>query len=314
MNHSPPLAEFTTMQLLHRLRPKSSRTRRVASPSRHRPGLIHLLIPGLVAITVTAATAQEFTVYTKVFNVAGAKTAPEVIVRSLTLSRSDKAYDTIHSAGEVTVFEPGRRRFVIINGPRRLATEVSFEEIERSLKKAESATREYIVELKRKGDARSLAAATPLLGQLDPAFSEQYDVASATLLLPGRGFRYRVNCTSTPDNASIDRLAFNAARRRYLEYTDWTARLNYLLHPRALFPAPRLALNQALKTRKLLPLTVELRDNSAGGFHLRAEHQYHWQLTGKDRDDIRHWESLRTSGALRIVKFTEYRRRLISRR
>ena len=270
----------------------------------------------LIAIFTAPASAQEFGVYTRVFNVAGAasKTTPEVIVRSLTLFRSGAVYDTIHSAGEVTIFEPSRRRFVIVNGPRRLTTELSFEEIDKSLKKAELATREYIAQLRRKGDARSLAAAAPLLAQLDPGFSEQFDAPSATLLLPGRGFRYRVNCTRTPSSANIDRLAFNAARGRYLEYADWTAKLNYLLHPRALFPAPRIALNQALKTRKLLPLTVELRDNSSGGFHLRAEHQYHWKLTGKDRDDIRHWNSLRTAGTLRRVKFAEYRRRLVTRR
>ncbi len=279
----------------------------------HRPLAVAL---ALIAILTAPASAQEFGVYTRVFNVAGAtpKTTPEVIVRSLTLFRSGIAYDTIHSAGEVTIFDPSRRRFVIVNGPRRLTTELSFEEIDKSLKKAEVATREYIAELQQKGDARSLAAAAPLLGQLDPAFSEQFDSGTATLLLPGRGFRYRVHCTRTPNTPNIDRLAFNAARRRYLEYADWTAKLNYLLHPRALFPAPRISLNQALKTRKLLPLKVELRDNSAGGFHLRAEHQYHWKLTGKDRDDILHWESLRTRGTLRRVKFTEYRRRLVSRR
>jgi len=279
----------------------------------HRPLAVAF---ALIAILTAPASAQEFGVYTKVFNVAGAtpKTTPEVIVRSLTLFRSGIAYDTIHSAGEVTIFDPSRRRFVIVNGPRRLTTELSFEEIDKSLKKAELATREYIAELQQKGDARSLAAAAPLLGQLDPAFSEQFDSGTATLLLPGRGFRYRVHCTRTPNTPNIDRLAFNAARRRYLEYADWTAKLNYLLHPRALFPAPRISLNRALKTRKLLPLKVELRDNSAGGFHLRAEHQYHWKLTGKDRDDILHWESLRTRGTLRRVKFAEYRRRLVSRR
>ncbi len=281
-----------------------------------RSGLTRRVIPFLVLLFATPAAAQEFGVYTKVFNLSGRddKAAPTVIVRSLTLFRSGNAYDTIHSGGEVTIFEPGRRRFVIVNGPRRLTTEVSFDEIDKQLKKAEGATREYIAELNRKGDTLSRTNAAPLLGQLDPGFSEQFDPGSATLTLPGRSFRYRVKCTSTPDTLSIDRLAFNAARGRYLEYTDWTARLNYLLHPRALFPAPRVALNRTLKTRKLLPLTVELKDNSTGGFHLRAEHQYHWQLTGKDRDDIRHWESLRTTTTLRKVKFDEYRRRLVSRR
>ena len=286
-------------------------------PSKHLTAPVAgLLAVALAATATTPATAQEFGVYTKVFNIAGAKdkAPPEVIVRSLTLFRSGKAYDTIHSAGEVTVFEPNRRRFVIINGPRRLATEVGFDEITRALKKAETTTREYVVELKRKGDPKSLAAAAPLLGQLNPDFSERFDPGSSTLLLSGRGFRYRVNCTNAPDTTSIDRVAFDAARRRYLEYTDWTAKLNYLLHPRALFPAPRVALNRKLKTRKLLPLTVELQDNSNSGFHLRAEHQFHWRLTGKDRDDIRHWQTLRTAKKLKTVKFNEYRRRLVSRR
>ena len=197
-------------------------------PSKHLTAPVAgLLAVALAATATTPATAQEFGVYTKVFNIAGAKdeAPPEVIVRSLTLFRSGKAYDTIHSAGEVTVFEPNRRRFVIINGPRRLATEVGFDEITRALKKAETTTREYVVELKRKGDPKSLAAAAPLLGQLNPDFSERFDPGSSTLLLSGRGFRYRVNCTNAPDTTSIDRVAFDAARRRYLEYTDWTAKL-----------------------------------------------------------------------------------------
>ena len=287
-----------------------------AMPSRPLAAPVAGLIAVALVATTTTATAQEFGVYTKVFNIAGAKdeAPPEVIVRSLTLFRSGKAYDTIHSAGEVTVFEPNRRRFVIINGPRRLATEVGFDEITRALKKAETTTREYVVELKRKGDPKSLAAAAPLLGQLNPDFSERFDPGSSTLMLSGRGFRYRVNCTNEPDTTSIDRPAFDAARRRYLEYTDWTAMLNYLLHPRALFPAPRVALNRKLKSRKLLPMTVELQDNSNAGFHLRAEHQFHWRLTGKDRDDIRHWETLQATKTLRTVTFNEYRRRLVSRR
>tara|TARA_B100000029_G_scaffold94006_2_gene84215 strand:- start:527 stop:1420 length:894 start_codon:yes stop_codon:yes gene_type:complete len=275
---------------------------------------------GLTVVLATIATrtarAQEFGVYTKVFNMAMVtkKSPPVVLVRSLTLFRSGKAYDTIQSAGEVTVFEPGRKRFVIINGPRRLSTVVKFQEIEMSLRRAEKATREYITDLTQRGDSKSLAAAAPLLGQLEPGFSDTFDTQSQVLLMPGRGFRYRVQCTSTPDGTSIDRVAFDAARKRYLEYADWTARLNYLLHPRALFPAPRVALNRQLKRRSLLPLHVELKDNSSNGLHLRAEHQYHWQLTGKDRDDIRHWESLAQSRQMKSVSFSDYRRRLITRR
>ena len=273
------------------------------------------LLPLLLGISSTVS-AQEFGVYTKVLNLAGSKPTapPRIIVRSLTLFRSGKAYDVIHSAGEVTVFEPARRRFVILNGPRRLATEVGFAQISRSLRKAESATREYVAELRQKGDPDSLAAAGPLQAQLDPGFSDRYDRASSILILPGRAFQYRVHCTSTPSAPGVDQPAFASARNRYLEYADWTARLNYLLHPRALFPAPRVVLNNSLRTRKLLPLAVELQAHAAGDFHLRAEHQFHWQLTGKDRDDIRHWESLLLSKTLKRVKFSEYRRRLVSSR
>jgi len=281
------------------------------------PGLF-LAAACVLSLTVSAP-AQEFGVYTRVFNLAGSqsddlstrKTSPKVIVRSLTLLRAGKAYDTIHAAGEVTIFEPARRRFTILNGPRRLVTEVGFDEISASLVRAERETRNYVKQLKRKTDPNSLAAIGPLEAQLDPGFRSRYEMTSSRLTLAGRHFHYRVLCTAKPNTPGIDQIAFQHALKRYLEYADWTARLNYLLHPRALYPASRLSLNTALRTHGLMPLEVELQAATSADFHLRAEHQFHWMLTGKDRDDIRHWESLLKTGMLQRVPFADYRRKLI---
>ena len=283
------------------------------------PSLLFLAASLSISLTVSA-TAQEFGVYTRVFNLAGSpiegraagKTSPKVIVRSLTLLRAGKAYDTIHAAGEVTIFEPARRRFTIVNGPRRLVAEVTFDEISASLNRAERETRNYIQQLKRKANPNSLSAIGPLEAQLDPGFRDQYDMTASRLTLSGRYFHYRVRCTTTPDTPGMDPVAFQHALKRYLEYTDWTARLNYLLHPRALYPATRLGLNTALRSRGLLPLEGELQAATSADFHLRAEHQFHWKLTGKDRDDIRHWESLLRTGMLKKVSFSDYRRKLIA--
>ena len=55
---------------------------------------------------------------------------------------------------------------------------------------------------------------------------------------------------------------------KYLEYADWAARLNHILHSEALLPEPRLAVNAALRNRKRIPLTVDLRVPAEGEVHL----------------------------------------------
>src|SRR5207253_3265350 len=55
---------------------------------------------------------------------------------------------------------------------------------------------------------------------------------------------------------------------------SWTARLNFLRHPQALCPEPRLALNEALRMRQMLPHNVTLHTSLKSGLHLRANHRF----------------------------------------
>ena len=279
---------------------------------------IVVLAAAAMAIAASPAPAQEFGVYTRVLNLnrpavrtaKATEPSSNVLGRSLSLFHAGKVYDTIYDAGEVTIFEPARRRFIVLNGPKRLTTEVSFDEITRSLEHAAKETRLYVAELREQGDRTS---AVPLLAQLEPGFQARYDKATRRLILTGRYFRYHVRCAA--DNAgSSDPARFDRARDRYLDYADWTARLNYLLHPNSLYPAPRLALDSQLRQRRLLPVQVDLMSATSPGMHLRAEHQYHWTLTTRDRDDIQHWESLLAGKRLRRVKFAEYRKRVVGSR
>src|SRR5690606_5890737 len=97
----------------------------------------------------------------------------------------------------------------------------------------------------------------------------------------------------------------------YLHYADWMARLNYVLHPHALYPEPRLKLNEVLRAHGKLPVEVELKSSIGLPIHLRAEHQIHWKLDATDRSLIHEWESLLKSSNTRQVTFQEYQRSLL---
>ena len=272
---------------------------------------------GLVLFTRTGF-AQEFRVYTRVSD-AGAtvrsdsqkKTSPPVIARSLSLFRAGKAYDYLGNVGEVIIFEPSRRRFIIMNGTTRMVSTITFDEIERYLQRARSETKKYIIGLEQKGDAASLKSIQSLRFQLDPTFNAHYEAADDQLTLNSKPFRYDVRCATADSTKAVDREAFQEAVRTYLNYADWTARLNYVLHSRALAPAPRLALNAVLRQGKRLPVQVDLRVDLEKPLHLRAEHKIHWNLDRKDRGDIRHWEMMLDDKSMRRVPFREYQRALL---
>jgi hypothetical protein len=78
-------------------------------------------------------------------------------------------------------------------------------------------------------------------------------------------------------------------------------------------PAPRMALNDSLRRRGLIPVEVELQTDIEGRIHLRARHVIHWQLDGRERGLIHQWETLLKSRTLRRVTFHEYQRAVLAR-
>ena len=253
-----------------------------------------------------ASPAQEFRVYTRVFDESGTATRteerPRVIGRSVSLFHAGKVYDYVDGVGEVTIFEPAQRRFTIIAGSGRTATVVTFDELNHLLELAETETEREAARLAERGGKEASAIGTLLLFLINPQFDQRLDEANGRLLLTSRYYSYTVRYDEKVRPEYVE---------SYLRYADWAARLNSVLHPQSLLPAPRLKLNDVLRSRRLMPTVVSLQVSAGQPLRLRAEHTIRWVLDSKDRSNINHWESLLRNKTLRFVTFPEYQRSVL---
>ena len=258
-----------------------------------------------------AVQAQDFRVYTLMYDdrpaanpgKAGDRERTEPVGRCLSLFHAGRVYDYHPSLGEFTLFEPQQQRYVIVNRSRMLATQVTFEEITTQLHRARHEGENYLARVP-KGDETDLTrklAATKF--QLQPEFQESFDSSRLHLQLTGEPLQYEVQCC---------RSELSQAPEAFLNYADWTARLNYLMHPQTLYPAPRLALNKSLRDKVLLPQEVRLISRIGPGTRLRAVHQFQWKLDAQERRIISECESLMKNPNLRQVNFEEFHQRLTS--
>ncbi len=221
---------------------------------------------------------------------------------SLTMFHSGKVYDYMEDVGEVVIYEPMSDRFVLLDGNYR-AAELSITELNQFLKSSDAKANEYLAGLKRDGSDSSKREAAALEFQLTPHFDERFDAKDQRLRMNSEQIDYNVKTGASPN--PDDAL-------KYLAYADWAARLNHILHPESLLPEPRLAVNAALRNRKRIPLTVELKARSDGDLHLQAEHQFSWELQATDKRHITQWESRMKSKEAVWVSFRDYQRRLLT--
>lgn len=263
-------------------------------------------LPGLVWaalwLPANCAPAQEMTVYTTVSSVGTNEAKPRLIARSLTLFHAGKVYDYMEDVGEVVILEPAQTRFTILSAGD-LATRVEFSELHQFLKVAQVESVRYLDELSRRPEREARPIAELLRFQLEPDFAESGDPAGSRLVLQGPVMRYEVQTAAPPGPQLAE---------AYLTYADWAARLNFVLHPRSSFPAPRLKLNAALRQRKTLPIVVLLETRSTQTVALRAEHKYQWELQAAEKAYLHKWERRLESGKLRWVGFHEYQHRLVA--
>jgi hypothetical protein len=97
-----------------------------------------------------------------------------------------------------------------------------------------------------------------------------------------------------------------------MEYADWTAKLNHVMHPRSLYPAPRMKLNERLRQHKVLPVKVQLRVDFDQPLHLQADHRFAWQLEKIDKQSIQHWENKVGDPSLQSLKFRDYQKAILN--
>src|SRR5690606_27746496 len=117
------------------------------------------------------------------------------------------------------------------------------------------------------------------------------------LVLRGGVMNYDVRTASPPSPDQVE---------QYLTYADWAARLNFVLHPGSSYPEPRLKLNEALRTKQALPVSVELTTVAEKPVRLSARHTFHWELQGTDKSHIHKWTQLLETKDVRWVSFHDY--------
>ena len=135
-----------------------------------------------MAFSFSTSFAQQFSVTTKVVqplpNAGPGEPQEEVVATSMTLFHAGKVFDWLPAVGEVTVFEPAHQRFILFNGKRRVATTVTFEQIEQLLDSARDETTNYVQRLEARNEPDTRTVVGPLKFQLSPDFNEEFVAGS----------------------------------------------------------------------------------------------------------------------------------------
>jgi hypothetical protein len=172
------------------------------------------------------------------------------------------------------------------------------------LKVAQFEAENYLQELTARSDRHSKDIAAALTFQLQPEFREQFEPTRNRLKLTAPTMDYDVTTA---------RLETPQLVAQYLTYADWAARLNYVLHPNAMYPSPRLELNTKLRENDVVPTMVDVRSRGDKELHLRAEHRFAFKLQPSDKAHINKWERLLESKDVRWVSLHEYQEQTYTR-
>ena len=184
------------------------------------------------------ASAVSFRVDNKVF--VSAEKEPRS--QSTTIFHEGLVYDFLDKPGEITIFDPGHHRFVLLDPAHRVKTEVSSDEVAALCDNLQSWA-------KRQAD--------PLLRFMaEPRFEEGFDEAAGDLAFKSEWMTYRV--AASP-------VASEAIGRQYREFSDWYTRLNARLNPGSKLPFARLEVNRVLDSRHVFPREVKLAVHAKKG-------------------------------------------------
>jgi hypothetical protein len=266
--------------------------------------MFHKPVSGLAGIALLLACAaiaqsEDFHVSTRIDNLravppAGKKESRPPSMLCESLFNAGKVYDYNGEGSEVTIFEPAQERFVIIDTAKRTSTVVSFVYIDQRLHQAHAVRS---AELKRAPNEMSKEKAGYLDFELHPKFTEEFDKKGNRLILDSPFVRYKLKCVPA---RSPDLL------KAYLNYADWAARLNYVSYRTTSLPDPRLAVNERLRQKGLLPVSVELLVKLEDGAHMKADHKFTWELVGDNRSAISYWDKMATARDVKHLSPNEF--------
>jgi hypothetical protein len=226
----------------------------------------------LVACLLSVGLGQEFRVDTELFQTP----EKEPFLQTLTIFTDGSAgpiYDfRLTDPPEVTVFDPLRGRFTLLDESRRVKATVMTQDL-----------LDFTLELERQA-----------VKERDPLFSfsaaPQFEITEKAIEQSGQS-QVELRLTAKPLTyvAIAQKPQRPEAARVYRHFADWCARLN-ATRPGNLPPGARLVLNEELAQRELLPLDITRITPPAGPFgkklELRSEHRVNWSLSGEDQKKI----------------------------
>jgi hypothetical protein len=262
--------------------------------------MFHKPVSGLAGIVwllcCAAAPAQDFHVSTKIFDLHGpvpagkARSRPIPVGFCESVFHAKKVYDYNDLNGQMTIFEPAHEQFVFIDGARRLSSAVSFQFIEDRLFQIRNQSQQWLAA--NGGNPANRQAAGFLGFQLNAKFQESYDQERKILHMQSQFLSYEVECASDATPAHV---------KAYLDYADWAARLKCVTQAQSILPGPRLAVNEALRRRQLLPIKVTLRTEQQDGLNVQAEHKFGWSLDADNMKVIHHWDKQLSASDMKRV-------------
>jgi hypothetical protein len=235
---------------------------------------------GLLLASALPAAAQEFRIDTELF--VGKEREPAA--ETLTLFSGGLIYDfLLTKPEEITLFDPLRGRFTLLDPVRKIRSGVATQEV-----------LEYMLAL----ESHAVAAKDPLFSfAAKPAFTpnvEEYEENGQKLVrltLTGKPLEY-VAVARKPERPE--------AVRAVRSFSDWFARLNAMRGN--LPPGARMELNKSLAERDLIPLEIT---RTIGGKVVRSRHLVTWTLSGEDRKRIERAGTYLAE--FQPVSFDEYR-------
>ena len=170
------------------------------------------------------------------------------------------------------------------------------------MKVARVKAQDYLEDISESDQPGTAAVINSTRFQLDPMFEITHD--GPDVKFDSEHMSYQIKTVPAPNEDLAETFA---------EYADWACQLNFLLHGQSLFPNPRMAVNQTLREKKLLPIQVELQILQNPKVHLQAEHTIQWNLSVQDRERIHDWQTMLESGKLEFLSFQNYQMKQLER-
>jgi hypothetical protein len=228
----------------------------------------------VLTVWSAVAAADEFRILTKIY--VGKEDQPSS--QNVTIFRDGLVYDCMESPEEVAVFDGPRGRFILLNPPHRLRTEITFAQLETRIAGLQA-------ELKKRSADEGAHGLSAFLTA--PRFDESAGAERGQTVFKSPYFQYAIKS---------DEARGESAAKQYADFVHWYTRLNAMRNPAMLAREP---INEWLTRGRRMPVEIELTTFKKGTFgamnklnSYRSHHNVAWALSVEDRkklDEIDRW-------------------------